>query len=144
MEQKNYHSSITAKISPKEAFHSIAMVDAWWAINFNGDATNTGDTFTVQFGDTKVAFEITEAIPEKKIVWKVTDCYLPFLQDKTEWNGTSVDWEISSENDTTRIDMTHIGLVPGIECYEACNSGWNGHILGSLNNLLNGGQGQPK
>ena len=144
MEQKNYHSSITAKVSPKDAFDSIARVDAWWAKNFEGKASKTGDTFTVTFGATKVDFEIAEAIPEKKVVWKVADCYLPFLNDKTEWNGTSVDWEILSDNDNTTINMTHVGLMPGIECYEACNAGWNEHILGSLNNLLNAGQGHPK
>ena len=137
MEQHNYHSSITAAISPGEAFDTIARVDAWWAKNFEGRAADTGDTFTVRFGDTWVNFEITGAIPEKKMVWQVTDCYLPFQKDTTEWNGTSVDWEISSENDTTTISMTHIGLTPSVECYEVCNAGWNQHILGSLNNLLN-------
>jgi hypothetical protein len=144
MQQKNYHTSITAKISPKEAFDNIGRVDAWWAKSFSGKATNAGDKFTVRFGDTWVDFEITVAIPGNKIAWKVTDCYLPFLKDKTEWNGTSVEWEISSENDTTRVDMTHVGLAPGVECYEICNKGWNEHIPGSLNNLLNKGQGQPQ
>ncbi len=65
MEQKNYHSSITAAITPQEAFASIANVNAWWAKNFKGRATTLGDTFTVQFGDTKVDFEIVEAIPGK-------------------------------------------------------------------------------
>ena len=83
MEQKNYHSSITANISPKEAFDNIARVDAWWAKNFHGKASATGDTFNVRFGDTTVDFEISEAIPGKKVVWKVTDCHLPWLTDKT-------------------------------------------------------------
>jgi len=144
MEQKNYHSSITANISPKEAFAKIAQVNEWWAKSFKGKATSVGDTFTVQFGDTTVDFEITEAIPDKKIVWKVTDCYLSWLKDKTEWKNTSIVWEISSENNATKVDMTHVGLAPGIECYEACEKGWNGHINGSLYNLMTDGKGQPQ
>jgi len=143
MEQNNYHSSITTNVSPKEAFENIARVDAWWAKNFTGYATKTGDTFTVQFGATKVDFVISEAIPEKKIVWLVTDCHLPFLNDKNEWTGTSVNWEIGSENGETRIDMTHIGINPGVECFEICNAGWNRHIQDSLNNLMNKGEGKP-
>ena len=30
-----------------------------------------------------------------------------------------------------RIDMTHVGLVPEVECYNVCEPAWNGH----LNNL---------
>ena len=144
MEQNNYHSSITAPISPAEAFDNIARVDAWWAKSFKGKATEVGDTFRVQFGTTTVDFEISEAIPGKKVVWKVTDCYLPWLNDKAEWTGTNVDWEITPEGTATKIDMTHVGLFPGVECYEACNAGWNEHILGSLNNLINKGEGQPQ
>ena len=143
MEQKNYHSSITANISAKEAFASIANVNAWWAKNFKGKAQNVGDTFCVQFGDTTVDFEITEAIPNKKIVWKVTNCHLPWLKDKTEWNGTEIIWEISSHGNVTQIDMTHVGLVPEVECYEQCNAGWNRHITGSLFKLITEGTGQP-
>ena len=144
MEQKNYHNSITAAVTPAQAFAGIANVGAWWAKSFKGRAMNPGDKFTVQFGETKVDFEITEAIPEKRVVWHVTDCYLPWLNNKTEWTGTSVEWDISSNAGATQIDMTHIGLFPGVECYEDCKTGWNGHITGSLHNLLTKGAGQPQ
>jgi hypothetical protein len=144
MEQKNYHSSIAAHVSPKEAFASIANVSAWWAKNFKGKATKNGDTFRVTFGDTWVDFEIADAIPEKQIVWKVKDCHLPWLKDKKEWNNTQVNWKISSQNGATKVDMTHIGLIPSVECYEACEEGWNGHVKDSLQQLLNTGKGKPE
>lgn len=144
MEQKNYHNSIVAAVTPAAAFAGIADVGGWWAKSFKGRATTPGDKFTVQFGDTRVDFEITDVIPEKKAVWTVTDCYLPWLNNKTEWTGTNVAWDISSNADATQIDMTHVGLFPGVECYEACEKGWNGHITGSLQNLLTTGIGQPQ
>ena len=143
MEQKNYHSSIAAGISPKEAFANIANVAGWWRKSFKGSAQKAGDTFTIQFGDTNVAFEITEAIPDKKIVWHVTDCNLHWLKDKTEWKDTDVVWEITPQNKTTRIDMTHVGIVPGIECYESCEKGWNQYVTQSLFKLVTEGKGQP-
>jgi hypothetical protein len=103
----------------------------------------TGDTFSVQFGETRVAFEITAAIDGERIVWRVTDCYLHWLNNKTEWNDSEIVWEISSENGITQIDMTHVGLIPGIECYDSCKAGWNGYILDSLSSLLNEGIGKP-
>lgn len=144
MEQKNYHSSIAAGITPHQAFSNIANVSGWWAKNFTGKAQHVGDTFNVRFGDTTVDFEITEAIPDKKIVWHVANCHLPWLKDKTEWNGTDVVWEITPQNNETRIDMTHIGLTPEVECYEACEKGWNGHITQSLFNLATKGKGEPQ
>jgi hypothetical protein len=104
-------------MTPDEAYAKIANVGGWWAKRFKGKALNMNDTFTVEFGETKVAFEITEAMPGKKVVWKVTDCYLHWLNDKTEWKGTTIVWDITATNGTTKIDMTHVGLKPGIECY---------------------------
>ena len=143
MEQRDYHSSITANVTPAAAFSNIANVGAWWTKSFNGRATNAGDTFTVQFGETKVSFEVIDAIPDKKMVWKVTDAYLHWLKDKTEWNNTTIVWEISSENDMTRIDMTHVGITPDVECYESCTKGWDQYVKDSLLKLLTEGTGRP-
>jgi len=143
MEQKNYHSSIAVGITADQAYANIANVAGWWTKSFRGSAQKMGDTFTIQFGETKVAFEITEATPGKKIVWKVTDCYLHWLNNKTEWNGTGVVWELTPQNNSTRIDMTHVGLVPGIECYETCEKGWDQYVTGSLYKLVTEGKGQP-
>ncbi len=37
--------------------------------------------------------------------------------------------------------MTHSGLVPGMECYEVCESGWNQHVGESLRSLIANGNG---
>lgn len=143
MEQKNYCTTITTDITADDAYQKIADVGNWWSKSFKGSALNTGDAFTVQFGDTRVAFEITEAVPSKRIVWKVTDCYLHWLENKTEWNDTEVVWEIKNVNNATQIEMTHIGLMPGIECFENCRQGWNRYIKGSLLQLVTEGKGLP-
>jgi hypothetical protein len=39
--------------------------------------------------------------------------------------------------------MRHIGLKPGIECFEDCVSGWDEHIKDSLFRLINEGKGTP-
>ncbi|MBN9384105.1 MAG: SRPBCC domain-containing protein [Chitinophagaceae bacterium] len=141
---RDYHCSITADVTAKEAFEKIARVSDWWAVNFEGSAERTGDTFTVRFGETFVIFKIGEAIPNKKIVWQVMDCNLHWQQDKKEWNGTEIVWEISSVNGSTRIDMIHVGLVPGVECYENCETGWNYHIKESLFKFLTEDKGLPQ
>lgn len=141
--QQDYHSSIAANISPEEALDKISRVNEWWALDFKGSARNAGDTFTVQFGETRVDFKIAEAIPGKKVSWLVTDCWLPWLNDKHEWTGTEVVFEISQENGATKIDVTHVGLTPEAECYDSCQKGWDHYIKVSLLKFLNGGTGGP-
>jgi hypothetical protein len=135
--------NIQAPVSAKEAYDKIARVGEWWAKDFKGSAHNLGDTFTVRFGTTFVDFKIAEAVPEKRIVWLVVNCYIPSLNDKTEWNGTSVAWDIATSGDTATITMTHHGIRPEVECYQMCEKGWNHHIAHSLHKFLIEGQGSP-
>jgi len=144
MEKKDFHRAITVKASAEEALRKIGQVNGWWAKNFVGSADRLNDKFTVRFGETFVDFIISELIPNKKVVWKVTNCNLHWIEAKKEWNGTEVVFEISAENGSTKIDFTHIGLVPGVECYEDCEVGWNGHITESLVCFINDGKGQPQ
>jgi hypothetical protein len=144
MNNQDYTTSITAKVSAEEAFNSISNVSKWWAKNFEGKAQNQGDSFTVRFGETFVTFKIAESIAGKKSVWLVTDCHLHWLNDKTEWTGTKIVWDIATKNDAEQVTMTHVGLIPGMECYDTCENGWNGHIQKSLLNLMTEGVGSPE
>lgn len=143
MKQQDYHRSITADVSPEEAFDSINDVTAWWAKNFEGHSQRLNDVFTVRFGETWVTFRVSEFVPGKVVTWAVTDCNLHWIKTKKEWNGTSVRFEISKEGEQTRVTMTHIGLVPGAECYNDCENGWNEHFGESLLKLLTEHAGFP-
>ena len=143
MKNQDFHCSIVAKGNAREAFKNISHVQAWWGTDVEGNTEKLNDIFTIHFGDTRVTFKVTEIIPDKKIVWEVTDSYLPWLKDKIEWTNTRVVWEVFTESDKVKIDMTHVGLVPGIECYENCEKGWTFYVEESLFKLLTEGKGQP-
>lgn len=144
MKQQNYHCSITANITAKEAFQRITRVSEWWSENIEGNFKKLNDVFTIHFvfGDSFV-IKIVELVPDKKIVWLVTDCNLTWIKDKKEWKGTKISFEISTDNNSTHVNFTHIGLVPGIECYNGCVGGWNQYIKESLFKLLTEGKGEP-
>jgi hypothetical protein len=144
MEKKNYHKTIIVTSSADEAMRKISQVNLWWAKKVKGKTEKLNDKFTVDFGETFVDFQISELIPNKKVVWRVTDCNLNWINNKKEWVDTEVVFEISSENGKTKIDFTHIGLFPGVECYKDCEVGWNGHLTNSLVNFINEGKGQPE
>jgi hypothetical protein len=141
MTNKNYHRTITVNASAEEAMKKISQIDLWWRKDFSDRAEKLHDTFTVPFGAPSfVDFVISEMIPNKKVVWSVTDCYLPWFNDKKEWNNTEVVFEFSEDSDKTTIDFTHVGLVPEVECYEVCEKGWDGHITESLVKFINEGK----
>ena len=144
MTPQNYQCTITAPVTPAEAFEKISRVGDWWAINFKGDAKKLTDHFTVHFARTTWSLmEIVEVEADEHIMWKVVDCHLPIFKDPHVWMNNFIAWEIRPEGPLTRITMTHIGLFPGVECYEDCRKGWNFYIGESLLKLLTEGKGMP-
>ena len=144
MKKQDYNTSITVAATTEEAFNTINNVPDWWSADFEGNSENLNDVFTVRFGETFITIKITDFIPYKKIGWRVIDGYKHWLKNKKEWHDTTMSWEIARVNDTTQINFTHIGLVPGIECYEGCEKAWDFYIKESLFKLLTEGKGIPE
>jgi len=144
MKKQDYHASITVNATAHEAFESINSVTKWWTENLEGSSQKLNDEFIVRFGDVHYSKQkLVEVVHDKKVVWLVTDSKLNFLKDKHEWTNTKISFEISTQNDKTKIHFTHIGLVPKIECFDACSNAWSQYIQQSLWRLVNTGKGQP-
>ena len=143
MTNKDYACTLITPAPASEAFGKIARVSEWWGADFRGRAEVLGDRFTVRFGETFVDFKIVEAEPDERIVWEVTDCHLHWLKDKKEWTGTTVAWDLTSDEGKTIVTMTHHGLVPGTECFESCKPGWDGYLKNSLTTFFATGVGLP-
>lgn len=145
MERQNYTAAIEVKAPAEKAFKSINNVSGWWSENLEGSSHKLNDVFTIHFsGNNFVTHKIIEFVPNKKVVWLVTDCYLEWLTDKTEWTNTKMSFEISTKDNSTQINFTHIGLVPEVECYDMCVKGWDQYVKGSLLKLITEGEGQPQ
>ena len=139
----DYHADIEIHGSIQKAFEGISRVSAWWTVNIDGNTTNLNDEFTVRFGETFSRFKVIEMIPAQKLVWQVLDCNLHWMNNKKEWCGTKILWELSGLKNSSRISMTHVGLNAGIECFEDCTKGWNHYVKTSLFKLIEEGRGEP-
>lgn len=144
MKNQDYTISITVNATAQEAFHCINNVTKWWTENLKGNSQKLDDEFSVQFGNVHFSKQkLIEVVPDKKIVWLVTDSNLNFLKDKQEWTGTRISFEINEQDNKTQVRFTHLGLAPEIECFDACSNAWSEYIQQSLRSLINTGKGQP-
>jgi hypothetical protein len=87
--------------------------------------------------------KLVEVIPGKKLVWLVLDNFFNFTEDKSEWKGTKVTFEIAKKGHKTEILFTYLGLVPEYECFDVCSNAWGSYVNGSLRSLIATGQGTP-
>lgn len=144
MKTKNYTTSFTVDQSPREVFDAINNVRGWWSGNIEGITDKPGATFTYRYEDVHRSVQkITEFVPGRKVVWHVEDSTINFVDNKSEWNGTDIVFEIARKGDKTEVRFTHVGLVPNVQCYGGCSGAWGFYINDSLQSLITTGKGDP-
>jgi hypothetical protein len=127
-----------------QVFDAINDPRRWWSENIEGNTTTQGAVFYYHYRDIhRATFKITELVSAKKVVWHVLHNDFNFIQDKTEWNGTDIVFEINKIGDQTEVRFTHVGLVPEYECHAVCTDAWGTYIKHSLFDLITKGKGDP-
>jgi activator of Hsp90 ATPase-like protein len=121
----NFTTTFFVDQTPKEVFKAINNVRGWWQGEIKGNTDKLNDEFTYQMEDIHFSKQkLVEVIPDKKVVWLITESKLSFTKDKSEWTGTKISFEISEINNKTQVRFTHVGLVPAFECYGDCSNAW--------------------
>ena len=143
MKRRDFSYRFSVAKTPAEVFDKICLVSKWWTTEVEGVIEKSHDEFTVYFGDSFVKIEVIEIIPENKMSWLIKNCFWSFLQNKTEWNATTIIWNISANGNVTELSITHVGLSRGTECFEICKEGWGLYVGNSLFQLITEGRGIP-
>lgn len=133
-EDKNYTFSFESSQTPESIFETLTDVRKWWVglfdENIQGSSNTLNEEFTFNAGDgvhyTK--HRLIEIVPNKKIVWKVTESNLSFVEKSDEWTNTQFGFEISKQGDKSKVTFTHNGLVPKFECYGNCAGAWTQYL----------------
>lgn len=144
MKSQDFTTTFVVDKTPEETLKAINDVRGWWNGDLKGSSHKLHDEFEVHFGDVHYSKQkLTELVPGKRVVWLVTDSKLNFLKNKGEWTGTTISFDLTTEGDTTQVRFTHKGLVPEIECYQACAGAWTDYMKNSLKDYITSGKGQP-
>jgi hypothetical protein len=138
----DYTVTTSVDQSPAEVFAAINNVRGWWNEDVEGITDRLGAQFTYDDGYLRCRFRITDFVPERRVVWHVEQSDTPWVKDKHEWNDTDVIFEVSRRGKKTVLRFTHRGLVPEVECFNACSDGWNFCIGSSLRSLITTGKGR--
>lgn len=136
----DFTTTILVDQSAAEAYNAINNVRSWWQGEIIGTTDQLNAEFSYQMKDIHYSKQrIIELIPNKKVVWLVTESKLNF-NDASEWTGTKIIFEITAVDNKTQIRFTHIGLIPKFECYDNCSWAWGALIQQSLLNLITTGK----
>jgi hypothetical protein len=142
MNNQSYTATIEVLQSPEEVFNRIKEVSKWWSKDFEGSSSKLSDEFIIHHPGAHYSKQrLVEVVPNKKIVWLVTESKLDWLEkDKQEWTNTKMVFEITTEGAKTVLHFTHEGLVPEKECYARCVQGWDLVIKERLFNFITEGK----
>jgi uncharacterized protein YndB with AHSA1/START domain len=144
MNNRDFTLTLSLDQSPEEVFAAVTNVRGWWSQALEGRSAEVGDEFTYRHKDVhRSVHRVTEAVPGQRIVWRTVDADLPHAKEPSEWIGTEVRFEITArrQGGKTELRFTHVGLVPELDCFEACSTGWGFYIGDSLRRLITTGKG---
>ncbi len=144
MSKQDFTTTLIVDRTPAEVYDAINDVRGWWSATIVGETAHVGDEFVQHVPDLHWArLRVSELEPGRTVAWQVLDSLFPWVSEQAEWRGTEIRFELSETGDGTRIQFTHVGLMPEHECFDVCANAWGGYIGGSLRQLVMTGVGNP-
>ena len=144
----HYHSDLLINAPAADVYKALTTpegLQSWWTKTCE-IGTQVGAESTFHFGKTFKVMRIEALNPDVKVAWQCIDSHIhaPGLLTRTnEWIGTSIAFNLEPQfASSTLLKFDHFGLVPEVECFEVCSSGWD-QFLGSLKEYAETGKGRP-
>jgi hypothetical protein len=149
MSENSYTTTVFIDRAPQQVFDGINDVRSWWSQEVEGATDQVGAEFRYRGHDEADTVEhlsrirVSELVPGQRVVWRVVDNYMSFIDDQSEWKDTEIRFELSESGGGTALRFTHVGLVPTYECFDVCQDAWGFYIRTSLPSFVTTGRGAP-
>ena len=144
MTDQSYTTTFTVEQNPYDVYRAINDVRGWWEETMVGRTHEVNDEFVHWVPGVHFArIRVDELLPGKRVVWRVLDNWMSFIDDQSEWKGTQVRFDIAATDGGTEVRFTHVGLTPADECFDVCRDAWGVYVTDSLRSLIATGVGKP-
>jgi len=141
---QSYTTTFTVEQNPYDVYRAINDVRGWWEETIVGRTHEVNDEFVHWVPGVHFArIRVDELLPGKRVVWRVLDNWMSFIDDQSEWKGTQVRFDIAATDGGTEVRFTHVGLTPADECFDVCRDAWGVYVTDSLRSLIATGVGKP-
>jgi len=93
--------------SPDDAFSAINNVRGWWSENIEGPTDEPNGEFVFHNEPWHVSrIRVVGLVPGKRVVWRVLENYMNFVNDTREWIGNEMVFDIARKGDKTEVRFT--------------------------------------
>lgn len=125
----------------EELFDALTTLDGlagWWTPIVSGNPTSGELRFGFAGLDEEIVMRVDQATRPTTLIWT---CLAH--TGHPEWEDTRIVFELETDEESGGLlKFRHVGLIPGLSCYETCETGWE-HFLASLLDYAEHGQGRP-
>lgn len=109
-----------------EALSTLEGIRGWWDGSISGDPAEHGELrFAVADSDDYALMKVDSVIFPTDVAWSV-------IEDSGyggEWISTAILFHLEEDIDgSCALVLRHQGLIPALDCYSDCQSGWDHHL----------------
>ena len=135
----DYHADVIINAplgSVSAAVSSVEGLSGWWTTDTSG-SPEPGGELRFTFRDGAAIMRVEDRTPTLER-WTCLG-----HSGQPEWDHTTVTFQLTKlAPAVTRLQFTHGGLHPQLECYVRCSAGWN-YLMRSLASYAETGTGHP-
>jgi uncharacterized protein YndB with AHSA1/START domain len=135
----DYHADVTVSAPRAAVFAAVSTVaglSGWWTTAASG-SPEPGGELRFAFRDGAAVMRVEDRTPDLER-WTCLG-----HSGQPEWAGTTVTFRLTElDPAVTRLQFTHAGLRPQLDCYGECSAGWT-YLMGSLAAYAETGTGHP-
>jgi uncharacterized protein YndB with AHSA1/START domain len=137
----SYAAEVSVEATAQRLFNALTTLDGiagWWTSQVTGYGL-TGGQLDLRFAglDEHITMTVESTVPDDTVIWRCDR-----HTGHPEWERTTITFSLIPAEGSTTLAVHHLGLVPGLTCYEQCFVGW-GHFLRSIKAYAEHDQGMP-
>jgi uncharacterized protein YndB with AHSA1/START domain len=139
---RDFARELTIPVPPRRVFAALSTLEGlagWWTPLVAGSPTQ-GGTLTFRFAGLaeEITMRVATITPPTHIAWTCER-----HTGHPEWAGTTITFDLEPAGQTgSLLSLRHEGLLPLLNCYDTCASGWE-KFLTSIAAYAESGHGRP-